>query len=480
VLNETRDLSVTRMSGVALASAIRQRRVSARTVVEAHIAVLESTQFRTNALAVPRFEAALSEADAHILRAGNDDELPELLGVPCTIKEMIGVEGMPHTAGLLSRRHHRAARPAPAAQRLLDAGAIVLGLTNVAELGIWIESNNRVYGLTRNAYDRRRTAGGSSGGEAVAVGVGGSPVGLGSDMGGSIRIPAFFNGVFGHKPSAGLVPNTGMFPDGIGDIGRLLTIGPIARYAEDLMPLLRIIAGPDGHDPFTRSLTLGDPACVSIQGLTVAVSEKTTYLPVAKDVRDARERVVNALAAAGAHIRRVPLRSIRRATEAFLATSAEVGGSLEEIITKAGSPPITVKAILRRTGGHNLMTLLAIIGERLPGTDRRMRRAQAAGRALREEITAVIGDGVLLHPPFARTAPRLHTTTMRPWLQTPCSVFNLAGVPVTQVPLGLNSRGLPLGVQVAASHGQDHLTISVAQHLERTLAGWVPPPPSGT
>jgi fatty acid amide hydrolase 2 len=109
-----------------------------------------------------------------------------------------------------------------------------------------------------------------------------------------------------------------------------------------------------------------------------------------------------------------------------------------------------------------------------------MRRAQAAGRALREEITAVIGDGVLLHPPFARTAPRLHTTTMRPWLQTPCSVFNLAGVPVTQVPLGLNSRGLPLGVQVAASHGQDHLTISVAQHLERTLAGWVPPPPSGT
>lgn len=473
------DVDPTRSSAVTLARAIRERRAGAREVIEAHIAVLERTQPRTNAVAASRFDAARIEADAadaRIAAAGPDERLPVLLGVPCTVKEMIGVEGMPNTAGLRARRGHRAVATAPAAQRLIDAGAIVLGVTNLAEIGIWIESKNGVYGLTRNPYDPGRTAGGSSGGEAVAVAVGGSAVGLGSDMGGSVRIPAFFNGVFGHKPSAGLVPNSGMFPDTVGEIGRLLTIGMLTRSAADLMPVLQAIAGPDGHDPFVRAVALGNPGEVTIRGLQVVIGQDTSYIPVRREMRDARDRAADVLAAAGARIRHVPLTGMRRATELFLTAASEVGGRLGDIVAAADAPPVTALRLLRRTGGHNLMTALTLIAERLPRSSARTRRVTAAAAALTEEVAGVIGDGVMLHPPFRSTAPRHHTTTARPWLQTPCSVFNLLGMAVTQVPLGLNKRGLPLGVQVAAIRDHDHLTIAAAQTLERALGGWVPPP----
>src|SRR5690606_11933987 len=129
--------------------------------------------------------------------AADGERLPPLLGVPCTIKESIAIAGMPNCAGVLARRDVRATTTAPVAQRVLDAGAIVLGLTNISEACLWIEADNRVYGRTRNPYDLDRIAGGSSGGEGAAIGSGGSPFGLGSDVCGSIRGPAFFNGVFG-------------------------------------------------------------------------------------------------------------------------------------------------------------------------------------------------------------------------------------------------------------------------------------------
>src|SRR5207237_4863970 len=135
---------------------------------------------------------------------------------------------------------------------------IPLGVTNTSELTLWIESSNRVYGRTSNPYDARRTAGGSSGGEGAAVGSGGSPFGVAADIAGSIRIPAFFCGVFGHKPSPGVGPNTGLYPPTPGEAARMLQTGPLARRAEDLMPLLRLMAGPDGVDPLGRDVALGD------------------------------------------------------------------------------------------------------------------------------------------------------------------------------------------------------------------------------
>ena len=249
--------ALTERSALDLAHAIRRREVTSVAVVEAHIERLRSTQSRINAVVADRYDAALEEArvcDQRVsqasLRGAVAGELPPLFGVPFTVKESIALEGMPQTAGVLSRRDQRPSHSATAVERLTDAGAIPLGVTNTSEMTLWIESDNHVYGRTNNPYDPRLTAGGSSGGEAAAVAVGGTPFGIGADVGGSIRTPALFCGVFGHKPSSGLVPNTGIWPAVRGTAEEMLAIGPLTRRAEDLMPLLRIPAGeetrPDG------------------------------------------------------------------------------------------------------------------------------------------------------------------------------------------------------------------------------------------
>src|SRR5437763_12182385 len=312
---------LTERSALALAEAIRAREVSARDVVEAHIERLRSVQPRINALAAERFAAAREESDAadrRLAQASDGERLPAMLGVPFTVKESIAVAGMPNCAGLIARRDHRAGESAAVVARLVEAGAIPLGVTNTSELAMWIEAQNFVYGRTSNAYDPSRVAGGSSGGEGAAIGAGGSPIGLGTDIGGSIRLPAFFNGVFGHKATEWVVPNSGHFPPAEGEVGRLLAVGPLARRAEDLMPVLRAIAGPDSSDPYCRDVELGDPADVSLDGLDVVLSEGASWIPVRRELREARERAAAALAGAGARVRHVPLRSMRRALELYL------------------------------------------------------------------------------------------------------------------------------------------------------------------
>ncbi|MFW5740001.1 MAG: amidase, partial [Myxococcota bacterium] len=234
------------LSATRLARMIRTRAVSSREVVDAHIRHVEAVNPALNAMVADRFEQAREEARAADERVAREDpsELPPLFGVPCSIKEAFALEGMPNTAGLVSRVGSRATTDATAVRRLRAAGAIPLGVTNVSELCMWMESDNRVYGRTRNPYDLGCTAGGSSGGEGAIIAAGGTPFGLGSDVGGSIRMPAFFNGIFGHKPTGGLIPNTGQFPIAHNEARRYLTTGPLCRRAEDLYPLVQILAGP--------------------------------------------------------------------------------------------------------------------------------------------------------------------------------------------------------------------------------------------
>ena len=471
----------TERSATDLAAAIRAGETTAREVVDAHIALLEEVNPRTNAVVVDRFEAARAEADAadaRVADCADPDTLPPLLGVPCTIKESIAVAGMPHCSGVVARSEHRAERTAPMAQRLIDAGAIVLGVTNVSELTLWVETENRVYGRTSNPYDLDRTAGGSSGGEGAAVGSGGAPIGLGSDLGGSIRLPAFFNGVFGHKPSVGLVPLTGFYPVATGETNRLAVCGPLARRAEDLMPVLRTIAGPDGVDRVTRDMDLGDPEEVSLEGLRVVVSESGTLGPTSPELAAARERAAGALAAAGARLERVSMRSLLRAIEIYLATlSTAAEATLAGLLQEAGADP-SWRTALRPGSPHTAPTKVLLVLERLAARtpERRTRRAMAARDSFVQELCDTIGDGVLLHPPAPKVAPKHGRTVGRLWWIHPMLVFNLAGLPVTQVPLGLDEDGLPLGVQVAAGPGRDHVSIAVALELERVFGGWVPPP----
>ena len=469
--------ALTERSALQLAAAIRAGEVSSREVVEAHIEVHE--RCRLNAIVFDRYEQARAEADQADARiAAGEEDLPPMLGVPFTVKESIRLLGMPNSGGLVARRDYRCEDTAPAAQRLLDAGLIALGVTNVSEMTMWIESDNRVYGRTRNAYDRARIAGGSSGGEGAAVGSGGSPVGLGSDIAGSIRLPAFFNGVFGHKSSSHLVPLSGMFPTTDGEAGRLLAVGPLARRAEDLMPVLRTIAGADPSDPDSRDADLGDPGAVSLDGLDVILSEHASFVRTRRELREARERAAGALAAAGARVRREDMKQLRRALEIYLEVlRTGAGVSTSELMTAEGAAPVSLRSALQRGGPHTPATLILLaaerFGERIPAG--RTRRAIAAARSLTAEVAGMIGDGVLLHPPHPRIAPRHNTTIGQSWLITPTAIFNLLGLPATQVPLGLNPKGLPVGVQVAAGPDRDHVSIAVAIELERVFGGWVPP-----
>lgn len=472
-------------SGLELAAAIRSGELTSTEIVQAHIDRLNQVEPALNGIVRDRYEAALDEARAADERvaaarqSGTEAELPPLLGVPCTIKESFALAGMPNTAGVVHRRELIVEENATPVQRLIDAGAIPLGVTNISELTLWMESDNRVYGRANNAYDPRRTAGGSSGGEGAVIGAGGSPFGIGSDIAGSVRIPAFVNGVFGHKPTQGIVPNSGQWPHTEGSAAEMLTAGPLARRAEDLMPLMRLISGPDGIDPQTRAVELGDPASVSLEGLEVSLLHGASFFPASREMRNSCERVAGALQARGAKLRELDFGDLKRALYHFLVALGNGGGeSLLELLTPAGGPPATVRGVLRGRGSlHTWPTIWLTLGEalleRLPETG--VERTLAAKRALADEFNATLGDGVALYPSHSRVAPRHDSTVKRPWAIQPTVLFNVTNSPVTQVPIGLNSERLPLGVQVVAAHGKDHIPIAVALELERAFGGWQPP-----
>lgn len=459
-------------SGIELAEAIRSGRTTSRRVVALHIATL-LRRAGDGAIARDRFAAALDEA-GHV-DAGPPTTAADrpLAGVPCTIKESIPVAGMPHTAGLASRAGVVAESDALVVQRLRNAGAIIVGVTNTSEMCLGIESTNSVYGRTSNPYDRHRVSGGSSGGEGAAIVGGGSPFGVGGDTGGSIRIPSFFCGVFGHKPSPGLVPAHEQIPSvsRTGESSRLETLGPMTRRASDLMPLLRILADDDGS-------RCKSTESVDLNGLRVVIPTGSTYLrPMDRSLRDARDAAGMALAELGADVQWQPMPAMRRLMSSYLA----------ELRRHAPSPVTTmfdsfdVSGAAHRTPAllraSSLQLRLAMVGDHLLGSAPKMvgRRLDSIASDLADEVAEVVGEGVMMHPPLPRPAPLHNATLGRPWLFGGAALFNLLGMTATEVPLGLNKRGLPVGVQVAAAAGNDHVTIAVATALESHFGGWVSP-----
>ena len=391
--------------------------------------------------------------------------------------------GMSHTSGLVSRRGWLGVEDATAVRRLRRAGCIPLAVTNTSELCMWMETSNKVSGRTCNPYDRRRIVGGSSGGEGALVSAGGSPFGLGSDVGGSIRMPAFFNGIFGHKPSAGVVPNTGQHPIATGYGLRYLTTGPLCRRAEDLMPLLRVLAGPDGRDTGVREVVLGREDEVDLDGLAVTVIEgidSPLHSSVSPEMAGARERVVGYLESSGARAKWCRPEPLEEAAGIWSAMLYEANGSsFREDMENGRSEGFLGESLRALLGGGPFTFPGAVLAlfERMPyytaGTTARLVKA---GRELRRILDEEIGEGVLVFPSYPTLAPPHRAPFLPPanWAYT--AIFNVMELPVTQVPLGLDRQGLPLGVQIAARHSNDHLTIGVARHLERAFGGWIPPP----
>jgi fatty acid amide hydrolase 2 len=483
--------SLLQISALQLAQRVRSGDLSPVELVDAHIRRIEEVNPDINAVVAERFTAARAEARGAecALRRGARGQ--PLLGVPFTVKEMIEAAGMPLTFGCGNRRGRIARCDATVVARLRGVGAILLGVTNVPEWGMWPESYNSLYGRTNNPYDLRRTPGGSSGGEGAIVGAGGSAFGIGSDIGGSVRMPAAFCGVYAHKPTAGMLPLTGHHPVYAGGVDADLprtapyvTIGPLARSAGDLPLLLRVMAGPDGVDPNLREVTLRAVERVSWRGRRVVLLPSPRIRLARRTHASLRQCVLAAgavLAGEGALVSEAPPDLLLRAGAVWSAALQSVGGRSFAELLGAGEPASLsreLRAVLLRRPRYSWPALFFLMAERFGRRgERAVRRAVEERGRIAARFRALLGDGgVLIMPVHPRVAPRHNAPVLHPFDFLYTAGLNALRVPATVVPAGFDVAGLPLAIQVTALEGDDHLTLAAAAVLESGMAPWRPAP----
>ncbi|MBO85648.1 MAG: amidase [Deltaproteobacteria bacterium] len=472
----------------SLAADTRSGAIDPVALVQAHIERVEAVNPSINALVADRFTAA--RRDARRLRELAPAKRGPLHGLPISIKEFLSVKGMPRTGGLASRAHQTAEDDGTVAARLQAAGAVVLGVSNVPEGGLWMETYNTIWGRTRNPWDLGRTSGGSSGGEGALVASGAVAFGMGSDVGGSIRIPAAFCGVAGHKPTGGLVPNTGHFPPASPRAGRFLCTGPLARTVADLRLAMSVISGPDGRDAAcTRTWVSGSGTAMGalnradLTGVRVVPLPSNGWTSIRSVMRNAVDEATRALVDRGAEVVHADLPRFRKAFGIWSAMLSEASDERYDVILGDGTPISPARelfAMLTGRSQHSFAGLVLTLGDRLAGAVPSLARSLVQeGMALQEELEAVLGpNGVLLHPPYSRPAPR-HGDAWRTAFDASCTaIFNVLESPVTVVRTSFESRGLPVGVQVVGIRGADALTLDVAELLERDLGGFVQAEPA--
>ncbi|MGB6431637.1 MAG: amidase, partial [Candidatus Acidiferrales bacterium] len=283
---------------VEMANLVRASKVSASELVEAHIAQIERVNPKLNSFVHFCFDQSRAEArDADQARSRHykNGAARALRGVPITIKSSIDVAGFPCECGSRIRAGNRFVSDAPLVARLRAAGAIILGNTNVPEFLMAYETDNLLYGRTNSPWDLGRTPGGSSGGEAAAIAAGCSAGGVGSDGGGSIRIPAHFSGICGLKPTPGRIPSTGHFPESAGPFAQLGVVGPMARTVGDVKKLFEVMAGPDPGDPCAAPVALRKWGDRELRKLRVGFFDSHDFAPATPETAAAVRRAAGAL-----------------------------------------------------------------------------------------------------------------------------------------------------------------------------------------
>ncbi|HEY1420359.1 MAG TPA: amidase [Candidatus Dormibacteraeota bacterium] len=415
---------------VWLARAIRTKKVSSLEVVRAHLEHIHTVNPRLNAVVFATAESALKQARAADRRNKSKSQLGPLHGVPFTAKDIFDTAGLPTTAGLRMLRSNIPDHDATVIARMRGAGAILIGKTNCPPGGTGGDSWNPLHGGTRNPYDIARSPGASSSGEAAIIAAGGSPLGVGSDSGGSIRIPAHFCGVAAIKPTSGLVPSTG----GYGLVGGLTDprsqVGPMARFVADLIVALPVLAGPDGFD----------------SGVTpVPVAKRTPKLKgmkVAWYADDGMAKPVGAVAA-----------TVRAASRAL----ADAGCTVTE-----ERPPGLQEA-------HQVT--LGYWGDRRMSHDRMYKRWDM----FRTAMLQFMGRFDLILCPVAPDVAPLYRAKVVPAHQFSYTTpYSLSGNPCVVVRAGTAPEGLPIGVQVVARNWNDDIALRAAAAIERALGGWRP------
>jgi len=470
------------------AAALAARKISAAELTDQSIARIEALDGKLNAVVVRDFErarAAAKEADAALARG----EKKPLLGVPMTVKEAFNVAGLPTTWGQADAKGWLAREDALTVARLKAAGAIILGKTNVPFMLTDWQSYNDVYGQTNNPWDVARSPGGSSGGSAASLAAGFVPLELGSDIGGSLRVPAHFCGVFAHKPSHGIVPFRGHVPPRAPALPievDLSVLGPMARSAEDLALALNILAGPDEPLATAYRLELPKPRHASLKDFRVLVIDRHPLLSTGQASQAALATLADRLGKAGAKVARAsPLmpdlallgRTYQTLLTGFLAADMpiEVYGRMRDIAANVPKDDNSLDAVSARGW---------VISHRDWIHADWVRNGLAARwRALFREFDVVIAP-IMPTPAFPHDHSEFRTRkieidgTAHPYGHQTMwpGVATLTGQPATAVPVGRSAEGLPIGVQVVGPYLEDRTTIAFASLIEREFGGFVPPP----
>jgi amidase len=455
-------------SATSLARAIREKQLSSHEVVEAAIRRIEDVNPQLNAVVQLTADTALTQAKQADVALMHGEIKGPLHGIPITIKDSFDTEGIISTAGTKGRASYVPQQDATAVARMRAAGAILLGKTNLPELSLVYESNNLIYGRTNNPYDLSRTPGGSSGGESAIIAAGGSPLGLGTDGFGSIRIPSHFCGIAGLKPTTGRIPFTGLLPSAFGALARLRHVGPMARHVEDLALTLPILSGVDWRDPATVPIPLDDPGDVELTSLRVAFyTDNGIMTPTHETIRTVRA-AVHALADAGIFVEEARPPGIEQSYAIFRDLFAADGG--------AG-----VQRLLQMAGTTETHPFVQQFGEIL--RPYAMTTAEFSGLLVRWDmfrstlLSFLEKYDVIVCPVCATPAwPHSATITEEQFLAGSYSItYSLTGWPGVAVRGGTSPEGLPIGVQVVARPWREDVALAVAQHLETALGGWQRP-----
>jgi amidase len=448
-----------------MAAGIRSGRFTAIELLEAHLDQIKRCNPRLNAfVTVDESRARLyaKEADAAVKRGR---PLAPLHGVPVTIKSSIDVNGLLCEAGTLIRRGHVASSDAPLVSRLKAAGAIVLGNTTVPEFLMAWETHSALYGRTNSPWNIERTPGGSSGGEAAAIAACCSAAGIGSDGGGSIRVPAHFCGICGLKPTPGRIPATGHFPSSVGPFALLGVVGPMARTVRDLQLMFEAIAGPDNGDPNAAPVALRPLDAASLLQTRIGYFEDDCRTPVTSETRRAIQHAAQILREAGFAVepfRPAGLEEARQLwrvlfidaaamvlRQAYQGRESDMYSIVREIIEAAAEdPPLTAERLFETLLGRDIL------------------RARFLDQMDRYPILLCPVNAV----PAFRHGERswnvdgerveyLDASSYSQW-------FNLIGNPAAVVPIGQSDEGLPIGVQIVGRPWEEERVLAVAAALE--------------
>ena len=446
-----------------LAELIRTRAISPVAVVDSFLRRIENHNPELNAIVTLAPDAMdhAKEAEAAIARG---DALGPLHGVPVTIKDTIETAGLRTTSGSLLRAEFVPTHDAPAVVRLKAAGAIILAKTNTAEMAMDYTADNPVFGRANNPYDPLMTTGGSSGGEAAAIAACMSPGGIGSDLAGSIRIPAHFCGIAGLKPTVGRVPGELQFPPSTGPYSLGATIGPLARSVSDLLLLFKVLAGIDAWE-----------APASMRGSRVACYTDDGVTPVTEETRLAVEAAASALSDVGLVVEQVRPPGIERGHDLWL-----------KLFSRASVVQLRKMYAGREGEGGEFVRWRLATADPLPQPSLddyisswlerdRLRAALVEWMEHTPLIIAPVGaTPAYEHGAHKVTVGEQTLSTFRAFSYS--QTFNVFDLPVAVVPAGRSLEGLPIGVQIIGRPLAENIVLAAAAIIEEALGGWQMPP----